>query len=71
MKCSLIRHSGRASHACTNFAWWYLALSRKRWIIRLPGYIASIAISSMIVLTAFTVTTSSMRVFPVSRSIAP
>src|ERR1035441_6733309 len=36
-----------------------------------PGYIASMAINSMIVLAASTVTTSSMRVFPVSRSIAP
>jgi hypothetical protein len=37
----------------------------------LPGYIAAIAISSKIVLAAFTTGTSSMRVSPVSSSIAP
>ena len=35
------------------------------------GYIVSIAINSMIVLKAFTVSTSFMMVWPVSRSIAP
>jgi len=34
-------------------------------------YIASIAISNMIVLMAFTVAASIIRVLPVSRSIAP
>jgi pantothenate kinase-related protein Tda10 len=37
----------------------------------LPGYIVSIALISMIVLIAFTVTASIIRVLPVSRSIAP
>jgi hypothetical protein len=44
---------------------------RNRWINRLPGYIVSIALISMIVLIAFTVTASIIRVLPVSRSIAP
>jgi hypothetical protein len=37
----------------------------------LPGYIASIAINSMIVLAASTVATSSMRVLPVSSTAFP
>ena len=37
----------------------------------MPGYIASIAINSRIVLKASTVSTSFMMVWPVSRSIAP
>ena len=43
----------------------------KTWISRLPGYIASIACNSMIVLAAFTTSTSSMRVLPVSRAADP
>src|SRR5271167_2670602 len=41
------------------------------WIHRMPGYIASIAINSMMVLKASTVSTSFMMVWPVSRSTAP
>ena len=40
----------------------YLALSRKTWINRMPGYIASTAINSMMVLKASTVSTSFMMV---------
>ena len=38
---------------------------------RMPGYIASIAVNSMMVLKASTVSTSFMMVWPVSRSTAP
>jgi hypothetical protein len=37
---------------------------------RIPGYIASIAVRSMIVLRASTVSTSFTTVWPVSRSVA-
>jgi hypothetical protein len=34
----LIRRSGRASHACTNFAWWYLRIpTQGGQVFRLDG----------------------------------
>jgi hypothetical protein len=47
MKFNSTRQPGRPSHCCTSLAWRYRALSKNTWIIATPGYIASIAISSM------------------------
>src|SRR3954452_12100115 len=44
---------------------------QKHWMIRIAGYSVSIAVRRAIVLRALTVSTSIMRVLPVSRSRAP